>query len=108
MKKKFRGIRLQALKNCDIHRVVSRYKVEISKLFSQGSPQNLNVWTVPEKMREIFLSGTAKGAVWVLRDTNLCQKRVCGKYSMQKSVLKINKCRAISTLESQGIYAAFQ
>ena len=59
-------------------------------------------------MSEIFLSSTAKGAVWVLRDTNLCQKRVCGKYSMQKSILKINKCRPFSTLESQYIYASFQ
>ena len=58
---------------------------------------------MPEKLSEIFLSGTAKGAVWVLLDTSLCQKRVCGKYSMQKSVLKINKCRAFSTIESQGI-----
>ena len=57
-------------------------------------------------MSEIFLSSTTKGAV--LRDTNLCQKRVCGKYSMQKSILKINKCRAFSTLESQYIYASFQ
>ena len=59
-------------------------------------------------MSEIFLSSTTKGAVWVLRDTRLSQKRVCGKYSMQKSILKINKCRAFSTLESQYIYASFQ
>ena len=58
---------------------------------------------MPEKMSEIFLSGTTKGAIWVMLDTYLCQKRVCGKYSVQKSVLKINKCRAFSTLESQGI-----
>ena len=54
-------------------------------------------------MSEIVLSGTAKGAVWVLLDTNLCQKRVCGKYSVQKSVLKINECHAFSTLECQDI-----
>ena len=54
-------------------------------------------------MSEIVLNGTAKGAVWVLCDTSLCQKRVCGKYSMQKSVSKNNECRAFSTLESQGI-----
>ena len=54
-------------------------------------------------MSEIFLSSATKRAVLVLRDTNLCHKRVCGKYSMQKSILKINKCRPFSTLESQYI-----
>ena len=72
-------------------------------MISQSSPKSLNVWTVSDKMSEIFLSGTGKGAVWVLLDTNLCQKGVCGKYSMQKSVLKINKCHAFSTRECQGI-----
>ena len=54
-------------------------------------------------MNKIFLSFTAEGAVWVLLDTDLCQKQVCGKYSVQKSVLKINECLAFSTSGCQGI-----
>ena len=56
-------------------------------------------------MSEIFLSSTTKGAVWVLRDTNLSQKRVCGKYSMQKSILK---GVVLLVHLKANIYASFQ
>ena len=49
-------------------------KIEINKFISQVSPKSFNVWTVPEKMNEIFLSVTAEGVVWVLLETDLCQK----------------------------------
>ena len=58
---------------------------------------------MPEKVKKIFRNVAAKRALWVLFDSNFCQKQVCRKDSVQKSVLKVNECRIFSASGCQDV-----
>ena len=90
---------------------ISRGSVVKFNFFSLSDHNNFNFVTHSFKACPIvqiiginsFYFHTIPAMQWWVFLNWLCQKRVCRKYSMQKSALKINECRAFSTLECQGI-----